>query len=128
MISNGDFFSNIANNILSSSAKEQKNKALGLSLYDDFSSLVLLKYKQLTPVKKKYLTVFYKGKKDILSVEIQTSAIKITLNAKYGLLDDKKNLFRDVSNVGHWGNGDYQVKLDSDDCFDYVVEVIKQIC
>jgi hypothetical protein len=53
--------------------------------------------------------------------------IKITFNAKIGTLKDDKKLLRDVSNVGHWGNGDYQIKLENEAHFKDVLKLIKQI-
>jgi predicted transport protein len=41
-------------------------------------------------------------------------------------LDDPKKMARDVSEVGHWGNGDYQVLVESNEEFDYLMTLIKQ--
>ena len=30
---------------------------------------------------------------------------------KKGTLNDPKKIARDVSNIGHWGNGDYEIKI-----------------
>jgi predicted transport protein len=127
MASDSDFFSKIAKDIISNTTKNQVSKATGLSLYEDFSSFIQLKERQFTQIKRKFVTVFLKSKKDIFSVEIQGSSIKITLNAKYGTLKDSRNFFRDVSNIGHWGNGDYQVKIEDDKDFEYILNMIKQI-
>ena len=103
------------------------NQAIGDHLYDECSKKLLNSFCELKKVKGKLITVFYKGERDILSIDAQKHAIKITINAKYGKLIDKKALLRDVSKLGHWGNGDYQVKLDSTEHFDYLCEIIKQI-
>lgn len=41
-------------------------------------------------------------------------------------LNDYKNVTYDVSNKGHWGIGDYKIKLKSEDDFDYFMELFKQ--
>ena len=84
-------------------------------------------FKGLEESEGRLVKVFYKNKRNILSVEIQTAAIKITINAKKGSIKDSKNLLRDVSKIGHWGNGDYQIKLENDIHFDDVLEMIEQI-
>lgn len=33
---------------------------------------------------------------------------------------------RDISSVGHWGNGDYQVIVKNDDDLEYIMSLIKQ--
>ena len=48
---------------------------------------------------------------------------------KSGQLNDSQNLARDLTKpkpVGHWGNGDYEVKLENVEQLDQVFELIKQ--
>ena len=52
--------------------------------------------------------------------------IKIWLNCKWGILDDNKKIFRNVSNIGHWGNGDYETSLINDEDIEYIFSIIKQ--
>jgi predicted transport protein len=122
-----NIFKNIANNLIMSSHEKHRARQSGISLYDNFFTLVFNAYKDLSVVSKKRVTSFCKENREIFSIEIQTSAIKITLNLKFGALKDTENLFRDVSKIGHWGNGDYQAKFENDEHFVYVVKLIKQI-
>ncbi|MGH9953361.1 MAG: hypothetical protein ACRD5J_17215 [Nitrososphaeraceae archaeon] len=45
---------------------------------------------------------------------------------KKGTLNDLKNMTRDVSNVGHWGNGDYEVKISKPTDIGYLLSLIRQ--
>jgi predicted transport protein len=45
---------------------------------------------------------------------------------KSGDLEDQKKIARDVSNIGHWGNGSYEIKLTDLDDIDYVLSLLKQ--
>jgi predicted transport protein len=45
---------------------------------------------------------------------------------KRGTLNDHRNMARDVSNVGHWGNGDYEVKITKPTDIGYVLSLIRQ--
>jgi predicted transport protein len=128
MCSANNLFEKIADNILTNLPKNNDLKITGATLFYEFSKLILFNNKQFTIDKKKLVTVFYHQKKDILSVQIQSASIKIVLNAKFGFLKDKKKLFRDVSKIGHWGNGDYQIKLEDHEHFDYVIKLIDQMC
>lgn len=47
-------------------------------------------------------------------------------NLKKGLLDDPKEIARDVSIVGHWANGDYQIQVSDTKNFEYIMSLIKQ--
>ncbi len=72
--------------------------------------------------------ILFKAKKsNVVDLRVQNSAIKIWLNAKYGTLDDSKQLFRDVSAVGHYGNGEYELHMHDGKQIEYVLSVIKQV-
>jgi len=74
-------------------------------------------------------TKFYIGfiaRTNITDAHIQKKSLKIWINLRKGELDDPKNLARDVSNVGHWGNGDYELQMKDDEDLEYIVSLIKQ--
>lgn len=77
----------------------------------------------------KKLYIAYKLATNFVDVEIRSKDIKIFLNVKSGQLNDPKNLARDLTkpkHVGHWGNGDYEVKLKNENELDSIFELIKQ--
>ncbi len=37
------------------------------------------------------------------------------INLSKGELDDPKGITRDVSETGHWGNGDYEIQISNDE-------------
>ena len=45
---------------------------------------------------------------------------------KKGALDDPKKLARDVSSVGHWGTGDYEITMSDDKNLEYIISLVKQ--
>lgn len=77
---------------------------------------------------KKYY-IAYKLSTNFTDIEIRGNDLKIYLNVKSGVLNDPDNMARDLTKpkpVGHWGNGDYEVKLDSDKNLDIIFALIKQ--
>jgi len=48
------------------------------------------------------------------------------INLRKGELDDPKQITKDVSYKGHWGNGDYVLRIKDDKDFDYILSLIKQ--
>ena len=73
---------------------------------------------------KKYIGFI--SKTNFVDIHVQKKALKLWLNIKAGELDDPKNLARDVSNIGHWGNGDYELHIPDDQEMDYIIGLIKQ--
>jgi len=74
----------------------------------------------------KYYVAFIFIKSNVVDIQIQTKALKLYLNIPKGLLVDKYKLTRDVSDIGHWGNGDYEIIMKSDNYLSETVELIKQ--
>ncbi len=78
-------------------------------------------------VKTNKLTVAFKApNKNFVDVEVQKHALKLTLNLQKGTIIDPKNITEDISNIGHWGTGDYRLYLYPDSDFEYVMGLIKQ--
>ena len=74
--------------------------------------------------RKKY--VGFVAGTNFVDVHTQRMQLKLWINLPKGELDDPKKVARDVSEVGHWGNGDYQVLVGSSEGLDYLMTLIKQ--
>jgi predicted transport protein len=74
--------------------------------------------------KKKYIA-FVSGR-NVIDIHPQRKALKMWINMSIGELDDPKGLTRDVSSTGHWGNGDFELQINSDEDFEYILSLIKQ--
>lgn len=77
-------------------------------------------------IKPTKLYIGFVGRHNIVDIHIQQQALKIWINLSFGELKDPAELMRDVSQTGHWGNGDYEVRLNNDDNADYLIGLIKQ--
>ena len=74
--------------------------------------------------KKKYIA-FVSGR-NVVDIHPQRKALKMWINMAIGELDDPKGITRDVSSTGHWGNGDYELQINSDEDLEYILSLIKQ--
>lgn len=93
-------------------------------LYETFKSAILNLDELEVKPKKKYIA-FVSGS-NVVDIHIQKNALKMWLNLQQGDLDDPKGLARDVSSVGHWGNGDYEIVMRTDEELEYILSLIKQ--
>ena len=75
-------------------------------------------------VKKVYIA--FKGRTNIIDVELFQKNICVTINVKQGCLNDQTHISEDVSNKGHRGNGDYRVFLKNEQDIDNIMPLIKQ--
>jgi predicted transport protein len=74
----------------------------------------------------KKLYIAFKKDKNIADIVTLKKGIKLFINLQKGQLEDPKNLMRDVSNTGHWGNGDYELVITNNDNLEYILYLIKQ--
>lgn len=75
-------------------------------------------------VKKVYIA--FKGRTNIIDVELFQKNICVTFNVKQGYLNDPMHIAEDVSNKGHRGNGDYRVFLKNEEDIDNIMPLIEQ--
>lgn len=74
----------------------------------------------------KKLTIAYKTISSFVDVIPQKGDLKLILNMRFDQLDDPEGICRDLTNKGHWGNGDVEARLVSEEQLDYVTSLIRQ--
>jgi len=79
-------------------------------------------------ITEEYLKLYiaYKLETNIIDVVPQKDKLKLYINIRFGELHDSKGLCRNVSQTGHWGNGDVELFLSSVDEIDYVISLVRQ--
>ena len=70
--------------------------------------------------------IAYKITTNFVDVVPLKSRLSLTLNLKFGDIQDPKGLCKDVTGKGKWGNGDIEVWLTSADQLDDVMALVKQ--
>tara|TARA_R100000306_G_scaffold62191_1_gene67522 strand:+ start:112 stop:1023 length:912 start_codon:yes stop_codon:yes gene_type:complete len=93
-------------------------------LYEKFKSSVL-NFDNIEIKPKKEYIAFVAGT-NVVDVKVQKNSLKIHINLKKGELEDTKMITRDVSNIGHHGNGDYELQFKNDENLEYIMSLIKQ--
>lgn len=104
----------------------EKASELTSELYEKFKLAILNLTDDIEVVPKKYYIAFKKGS-NLTDIIIQKGSLKLFINKKVGQLDDPKSIAQNVSQIGHWGNGDYQVQVTDDKNLEYIMSLIKQV-
>lgn len=97
-----------------------------IELYQKFKSSILNLADSIEINPQKFYIAFKKGS-NLSDIAIQKKSLKIFINAKKGSLDDPKKIAKDVSEIGHRGNGDYQIQIENDKDLEYIMSLIKQV-
>ena len=76
--------------------------------------------------KKKYIA--YKASTNFADIIVYIKELRITLNVKSGQLNDPEKITVDFTKPkkGHWGNGDYEVRISHENDLQKVFDLIKQ--
>ena len=97
-----------------------------VALYEKYKAAILNLTENIEVKPQKWYIAFKKDRRNICDIEIQKVGLKMTINLKKDELDDPKRIMRDISGVGHFGNGDYEIKVSNDKNLEYVMSLVKQ--
>lgn len=96
-----------------------------VELYESFKAAILnLSGDIEVQARKDYIA--FKKNSNIVDITIQMKGLKMWINRRKGNLDDPKQITRDVSSTGHWGNGDYELTITNTDNIEYIMSLAKQ--
>lgn len=96
-----------------------------IELYNIYKEAILNLAPNIEALPLKWVMMFKTDRK-FAYIEIQKKNLKLWINLKKGQLDDSKGLARDVSSVGHAGNGDYELTITDTENLEYIMSLVKQ--
>jgi len=77
----------------------------------------------------KKLYIAFKMATNIVDIVVYKDSLKLFLNLPSGKLQDPQQIARDLKKpkkIGHWGNGDYEVKITTQSSLKQILELIQQ--
>lgn len=131
-------FPQVADDVLKRYKEEDKTRGKKYSLEDhpQLTGPMLELFNQLrrritnidSSVSEEILKLYiaYKSATNFVDVVPQKTRLRLSINMRFGEIDDPKGLCRDVTNLGRWGNGDVEVSLSSKDQLEDVMYLINQ--
>jgi len=94
-------------------------------LFDELNKRVLnIDSSVKRKINKNYIS--YKSITNFLDIVPHIDCLNMTLNMPFAAINDPKKAGIDITDKGHWGNGDVRIKLKSLDQIDYAMFLIKQ--
>ena len=72
------------------------------------------------------LYVAYKAETNFVDVVPQAKGLLLSLNLNFPEIDDPRGFCRDVTNLGRWGNGHVEVRLEKHEDMTYVLGLVRQ--
>ncbi len=102
----------------------EKGNEIAKELYEEIKTQILNLGNVKVDPKKLYIA--FKTKTNICDIIIMKNKLKIFINLKAGQLKDDLKKARLINEIGHWGNGDYEIVVEDVESLNYVMSLIKQ--
>lgn len=94
-------------------------------LYDLIDRRILNLSTDVFKVYNKYY-IAYKLDTNFVDIVVYKTKLNLTLNMKFDEIVDHRNICRDITGLGKWGNGDVMVDYTEESDLDYIMGLVKQ--
>ena len=95
-------------------------------LYCIVKDMILEIDEDITLKANKLYMSFVKNRKTVICVKVQKNSLVIWLNTRFENIFDPQNIVKDVTNIGHHGVGNCEIKLSDDSNIGYVNDLLKK--
>jgi len=72
------------------------------------------------------LYIAYKAEVNFVDIIPQAQSLKLSLNIPFTEINDPRNICRDVTNIGCWGNGDVEVMFERVEDLPHIMFLVRQ--
>lgn len=96
-----------------------------VDIYNELKEYILGLDDNITLKPTKLYIGFNRGRKSIFSIKLQKKSLVLWINTEANMLDDPKKIIKDVTNIGHHGNGNSQINISSSDDIGYIEDLLK---
>ena len=112
------------------------NNGYTLDHYSNLQGSMLTLFEQLRKrilnldiaVREEYkkLYIAYKTSTNFVDIEPQKRRLRVSLNMLFNEIDDPKRLCKDLTGIGHFGNGDVEISITSLNQIEDAMDLIRQ--
>ncbi len=96
-----------------------------LDIYYDLKEYILGLDDSISLKPTKLYISFNRGRKSIISIKLQKKSLVLWINTMPNMLNDPSGLIKDVTNIGHHGNGNSQININDTQNIGYIKDLLK---
>lgn len=96
-----------------------------VDIYNELKEYILGLDDNITLKPTKLYIGFNRGRKSIVSIKLQKKSLVLWINTEPNTLNDPKNIIKDVTNIGHHGNGNSQINISDTENIGYIEDLLK---
>ncbi len=96
-----------------------------VDIYNELKEYILGLDDNITLKPTKIYIGFNRGRKSVVSIKLQKRSLVLWLNTEPNMLNDPKKIIKDVTNIGHHGNGNSQINISTTENIGYIEDLLK---
>lgn len=96
-----------------------------VDIYSELKEYILSLDDNITLKPTKLYIGFNRGRKSVVSIKLQKKSLVLWLNTEPNTLNDPKKIIKDVTNIGHHGNGNSQINIFNTEDIGYIEDMLK---
>lgn len=96
-----------------------------LDIYNDLKEYILSLNNEIELKPRKIYIGFNRGRKSIISIKLQNNSIILWINKDPKSINDPQKIIRDVTNIGHHGNGNSEIKIENKNNIGYIKDILR---
>lgn len=96
-----------------------------VDIYNELKEYILGLDDNITLKPTKLYIGFNRGRKSVVSIKLQKKSLVLWLNTEPHTLNDPKKIIKDVTHIGHHGNGNSQINISSTADIGYIEDLLK---
>lgn len=100
-----------------------------VDIYNELKEYILGLDDNITLKPTKLYIGFNRGRRSVVSIKLQKKSLVLWLNTEPNTLNDPKKIIKDVTHIGHHGNGNSQINISNTADIGYIEDLLKSfIC
>lgn len=96
-----------------------------IDIYNELKDFIIGLDDEISIKPTKVYIGFNRGRKSIVSIKLQKKSLILWMNTNPKMLNDQKGIIKDVTNIGHHGNGNSQINISDDKNIGYIEDLLK---
>lgn len=96
-----------------------------VDIYNELKEYILGLDDNITLKPTKLYIGFNRGRKSVVSIKLQKKSLILWINTEPNTLNDPKEIIKDVTNIGHHGNGNSQIQISDNEDIGYIEDLLK---
>ncbi len=95
-------------------------------LYFAIRDYIIAQDVEITVKATKLYVGFYKNRSPLISIKFYKNSLTLWINEKFIKIDDPQKVVKDVSNIGHHGVGECEIKITDDSNIGYIQDILRK--